>query len=332
MLGSRSTLRRGMARVSSTGGSKLLKEGVHAWVWPLPTSVGAWRETCEGAKAMGLAGVIPQASLATPAWYRRSAKYREIAEANGLQVTLGLGLDGNNGWAQSLCKVSDAILACLDLAPTCMINWEGQWENDKEDKARARQVVRAVLKANPGAQQRVVDAPWWAPLWHKVTRADGSWRKGYTHPSAPTAEFGVLCQNERFVQAYGANGAGLDGASLRMLAWSRDASQYPALGTPASRVLGAFQTYNRSVTDLVDTFQSEPTQCLWVYKDTQAEVRAALAYVQALARLGYSGAGASERFQLSRGIAGPTTVGPLALAAAGVAVPPGGLRWSKRAG
>lgn len=314
--------------------SPQLPAGIHAWVWPLPTDMSDWAHMCATAKRLGLTGLIPQEGLSAPGWAKgRSRAERgqaaRIAKDAGLVLTLGLGMDGRNGWAQELPKLAGAVVGCLENAPLAMLNWEGKWENDAQDRDRADTVVDLVLAADPSASRRCVDAPWWAPLSVR-RRVNGRLVHAATHPRAPAREFGRLCTGHRYVQAYGANVPGSpDGASTRMLEWARDPSQYPKLGISADRILPAYQGYKRTVTDHVRTLLASPVVALWVLQKFDRECRAALQFVQAIGRLGYVGPGADVRFQTAAGIPGPEIVGPRAMAAAGV-VAPADLIWRRK--
>jgi len=307
-----------------------LAPGVHVWVWTPPADMDKFARVADDAASLGIVGLIPQNGLDAPAWAARSkGKADRLAHERGLQLTLGLGMDGNQGWRDDLGKVSAAIRGCLDYSAAGMLNWESKWGDERADKDRANRVVADVLRTHPTADQRLVDAPWWAPLYIWRT-LNGQRRKAWTHPNAPTAEFGRVCKT-RFVQAYGANVPGSpDGASQRMLDWSRDPSQYPALGTPADRVQPSLQGYERTVTDHVRMFLAHDTVCLWHFRALDAECIAALRFVQALRAHGYTGPGADVRFQMDRRIPGPEWVGPRALVAAGVSVSTNGLKFRRK--
>ncbi len=297
-----------------------LVPGVHAWVWPLNASTD-WTQIVDRAADLGLAGLIPQAGLGAPAWV--SPAMHAHARAAGLQVTCGLGMDGASGYRDNPILVARSILAGLDEYPGApvMLNWEGQWEDEKSDKVRATAIVDHVLAQRPDAAPRCVDAPWWAPLYR--LKANG--RKGYTHPSAPTREFGRLCHGGRWVQAYGANVDGSpDGASTRMLAWARDPSQYPALGTPADRVMPAFQGYHRTLHDQVASLLAEPTVCLWVFKSIDVNCELALRVVKRLREFDRTGPTAVSGFQARAGLKVDGITGPRTCAALGL-----GDAWDK---
>jgi hypothetical protein len=285
-----------------------LRPGFHAWVYPLPGSIEKWDSICAELMSHGVTGVIPQQGLNAASWFRRQPERARIAEKYGLQVTLGLGMDGNNAHRAMPRLIQSVIKDALSLREcNVMLNWESAW-NGTEDRQRAREIVTDVLADYPNARERVVDCPWWAPQ----TTPNGT----PTHPGAPTREFGSLCAY-RFPQTYGANARGNnDGVSTRMLAHSR--SQYPGLGTPADRIFPSLQLYNRSLTDHVNTLLADTVVCLWQWSEADSRAKLALRYVNALARHGFTGPNASRDFQVSRGIPGPSRVGPLALAAAGI--------------
>lgn len=299
----------------------LLKPGVHAWVWPTPGDLDSLARTADKAVRLGIVGLIPQDGLGIPSWLTRNrGRVQRIMQERGLQLTVGLGMDGNQGWKNNLGALVDAIVGGLDAAPGVMLNWESKWGDERADKERADFVANEVLKRHPTADNRCVDAPWWAPLfvWRTL---NGKRRKAYTHPGAPTVEFGRLCKGDRFPQVYGANVPGSpDGASQRMLDWSKDPSQYPALGVNADRIRPSLQAYKRTVTDHVRMLVGHPTVCLWHFRGMDADCEAALAFVQAIRAKGYTGPGADVRFQTDQGIKGPEWMGPKALRAAGVPV------------
>jgi hypothetical protein len=306
-----------------------LAPGWHAWVWT-PPPVREWAALCERARGLGLAGLIPQNGLDAPKWAANNLgkgyNLARIANDQGLQFTLGLGLDGHQGHKDELGKVSAAILECLSLSGRCMLNWEKEWGNDNEDKARAIQVVDTVLAADHAADTKCIDAPWWAPLF-VFRRLAGKLYRRATWPRAPTAEFGRLCK-ARYPQVYGATGP--DGASAGMLAHSRHPTQYAALGTPASCVFPSVQGYRRSVQDHVNMFLTEPNGCLWDWKELDVECLLALAIVQALRVAGHTGPGAVAAFQTAAGLTVDSKVGPATCRALGVVAPPGPILWRKK--
>jgi hypothetical protein len=307
-----------------------LAPGWHVWVWT-PPPVREWAALCEQAKGLGLVGVIPQNGLDAPKGAAsnlgKGYNLERIANAQGLQYTLGIGMDGHQGWKDSLGKVSTAILECIRLSGRCMLNWEKEWGNDNEDKARAIQVVDQVLAVDSAAPSKCIDAPWWAPLF-VFRRMGGKVYRRATWPRAPTSEFGRLCK-ARFPQVYGATGD--DGASARMLDHSRHPTQYAALGTPASCVFPSVQGYKRSVQGHVNMFLAEPNGCLWDWRELDRECLLALAIVQALRVRGFTGPAAVEHFQAAAGgLTVDGKVGPLTCRALGVPVPAGPILWRKR--
>jgi hypothetical protein len=110
-----------------------------------------------------------------------------------------------------------------------------------------------------------------------------------THPYAPCREFGRLCTKQRFVQVYGANLPGSpDGASLNMLDWSRNLTQWPSLGTPAEFVLPATQGYHRSVSDIVYTLLEEPFQFIWNSQEMSKEFKVSLVIANQIKKKGFN--------------------------------------------
>lgn len=257
--------------------------GLHAWLWPNPSNATQFIDACVKAASLNLQGLIMQQGLDTPGLLKRGAGlYQRIAVDHGVALSFGLGMDGHNGWKDDLGKLENAIIDGLAQTQLGMLNWETQWSNDCDDKARADAVATAVLAQVPDAVSRLFDAPWCAPNF--IFGADG--RKINTHPFSPVAEFRRLCSTRRFVQAYGADQPGSpDGASQRMLDWARTDSQYPALGTRAHDVLPATQLYKRSVKDVLDLLLLEPHQCLWHIGGIDREAEIALRCYSALGKL-----------------------------------------------
>jgi hypothetical protein len=283
----------------------IMARGIYVWLWPLPRDPA---RVAADLRALGVRGVIPQQSDEAPAWCRRNA--RAFTDA-GLEVIVGLGK--NN---------AAIILEALEVpgAAGVMLDWEGWWDGQRP---LADRIATEVLARHPDATARIVDCPWWAPL-HYLSR-DGK-RHG-THPSAPTREFGRLV-GRRFVQAYGADVGPEDGHSARLLAWSRDPSQYAALG--AWDVRPALQMYRRSVHDHVQLLLAELATgavALWDWSEADAACVVALRVVEALRARGFTGVGAVARFQAAAGLAADDVVGPRTCGALGVAVPPAGVLW-----
>lgn len=286
------------------------------WVWYWPKGPGGWGDAAAvaarlvalGGDARIVAGVIPQASLYAPAW---TARHRAAFESAGLLVTPALGMDGDHGAEDLAAATRDA----LGAFGRCGWDWESpkRWESPGGN-ALAQRLVDAVADA-PGD---VVDFPWWAPLSMRAPAPDGAARLVATHPHAPTRILGARCNRGRWVQAYGSP---RDGRSASMLAWARDLSQYPALGTPAEAVMPAHQGYGRSVPDHVATLTAEPVVCVWDLMELDARARAGFAAVAALATRGFRGPGACRAFQAAEGLAADGACGPKTCAALGVAWP-----------
>jgi hypothetical protein len=312
----------------------LLPPGVHLWEWPSddgwPTD-GAFidddriddRSVIDQAVELGVQGIIFQLGINT--WRHVTQTRVERYRNAGLAVTVGLGIDGNNGYHANLDTLADALIASY-IPDTCgvMVNWESEWGDDPWDKADAIKVTDKVLQRVPDAASRTTSAPWWAPLWRKVVTSPGKWRKGYTHPSAPYKEWNRLTALEQYVQAYGANVKGApDGESEKMLLWGRDATQYPSLGVAAERILPALQTYGgRSLYDQLGMLLGYDRSCHWVRRTMAPEFRTAMLARKALAARGFVGPDAVKAFQRAEGgLVVDGIVGPLTSAALGVVIP-----------
>lgn len=285
----------------------LMARGLYAWLWPLPTDPA---RAAADLRALGVRGVIPQQSDDAPAWcHRHAAAFIDA----GLEVVVGLGK--NNP-----ASIHDAL--SVPGAAGVMLDWEGWWDGQR---ALADQTATKVLADHPDAAARIVDCPWWAPLYY-VSR-DG--KRHATHPSAPTREFGRLVRR-RFVQAYGANVGPEDGHSSRLLAWARDPSQYASMG--AWDIRPAVQMYRRSVRDHVQLLLAELATgavALWDWSEADAACVVALRVVEALRARGFTGPGAVARFQASASLAADDVVGPRTCAALGVPVPAADVPWSR---
>ena len=284
----------------------LMARGLYAWLWPLPADPA---RTAADLRTLGVTGVIPQSSDDAPAWCRR---HIGAFLSEGLEVIVGLGKSNPK------C-IHDALT--VPGARGVMLDWEGWWDGQR---ALAAETAAAVLAQHPDAAERIVDCPWWAPLY--FLSRDGK-RHG-THPSAPTREFGQLVKR-RFVQAYGADVGPEDGHSARLLAWARDPSQYASMG--AWDIRPALQMYRRSVADQVQLLLTELVTgavCLWDWSEADAACLVALRVVEALRSRGFVGPGAVRACQSSAGLGADDVVGPATCAALGVAVPAAGVPWS----
>lgn len=294
--------------------SNILPNGIFVWLWPKitwnsldPDKIGPQL------RDLGITGVIPQNGTATLNWLT-DEKIKKFA-SYGLKVCIGFGLDSR---LTSLDKKADAIIQALDKKKIhgdnvagVMLNWETYWDGKQ---AEAKQVVDRVLAKHPDAYKYCVDAPWWAPLF--IINHDGN--KINTHPSAPTREWGVLCANDRYVQAYGGNGkpGENDGRSTGMLKWARHPSQYASLGTWTIRP--AYQAYNRSLNDQIKTILADDVVCLWDVPEWDTNCINALRVVKKLKDLGFVGPDAVKTFQAKNGLVADGIVGPRTLAALGL--------------
>lgn len=291
-----------------------LLNGVWVWLWPRdkwPAMERNLDRDLAFLKANGVTGVIPQAGLSAPAWVTKV--HAQIAK-HGLKVLVGLGMDSKSATEQ---QVADAIVASIR-APSsvgCMLNWESFWSGKKD---RAKKVVELVLKAQPDAPKFCTDAPWWAPLY--VMR---NGQKAWTHPSAPSAEFGILAARDRYPQTYGANVKGApDGASMRMLQHSRSPGQYAAIATQARvqpwTIRPSLQMYVRSSNDVVQMLLDEPNCCLWDVPEWDEKTKVGLRAWTALRAKGFGTSGGVRAFQASAGLTADNSLGPKTIAALGI--------------
>jgi hypothetical protein len=257
-----------------------LIRGLHVWAWP-SLSLSQWEKDCSFLGSVGVVGIVPQQGIETSR--HLTEKHLEIARNCNLQVTCGFGMDGNQGHKNELDLLGNRIVEGFQRFDNVMLNWESHWGNEKTDKERANYLVDFILDKVVDASERCYDAPWWAPNFMLKKKV-----KIITHPYAPCREFGRLCTKQRFVQAYGANLPGSpDGASLKMLDWSRDLTQWPALGTPAEFVLPATQGYQRSVSDIVYTLTKEPFQFIWNTQEMSKEFKVSLIIYNQLKKKGF---------------------------------------------
>lgn len=312
----------------------LSEPGSYVWWW------GDLKKLDPGATAaaMGLLdvrGIIVQVARYAPAWCKKASNVQPFID-RAIRVYPGLGFDFGGSPDGLMCVA--ALLSCAEARDVCkqlwetkhgqgggvgsggMVNWESAWDGKK---TLAQYVVTEVLKRRPDAPSVFIDAPWWAPL-HTRPGADG--KKHWTHPSAPTAEFGRLCARDRYPQTYGANVEGSpDGASMRMLEWSRDPSQYPAIAQQAGLqpwvIRPSLQMYKRSLQDHLDMMLKETIQCLWDWLEMDEPCRLALSVISELKRRGFVGPDAARRFQRLLNLKVDGIVDPRTLAALGLKAP-----------
>lgn len=289
------------------------EKGIYMWLWPR----SSWKPlepdvVCPLLQELGIYGVIPQNGVNTLKWITQE-KIDGFAK-HGIKVCVGFGLDSKlttiDQKAQVIIEAITLTKANQDKCVGVMNNWEQFWSGKKTE---TKLLVEKVLAAHPDASDWCTDAPWWAPLF--LITEEG--KKLYTHPSAPTKEWGKLCSKDRYPQTYGANKPGSpDGTSQKMLDWSRHPSQYASLGNWIIRP--SLQGYKRSLNDHIQFFIKEPVICLWDMVDIDSNCANALRVFKKLNELGFDGPRAVLDFQKSVKITQDNIVGPKTLQKLGV--------------
>jgi hypothetical protein len=292
----------------------VLRPGLHLWAWDKKGSnhaAGGYPDPARlarDAQAFGAVGVLVHA--VGTAWPALDYVRKAGGALAGLQVSIALGSRGPAKWEAAF---ANPCVEALRAGFAVMLDWEGAWDTAL-GKPSADRCVDKILAKVPDAIGRVTDCPWWAPL----RTPNGSW----SHPRAPTEEFGRLCALERYPQCYGAarvrdgdTPSSVQGRSLKMLAWARDVTQYPALRTPADRVLPSFQGYSRTPHDVVESLLREPHQLLWQWTEYDGATYQALGAVAALRAKGFTGPDAVREFQRAASLVPDGIVGPKTLAA-----------------
>ena len=293
----------------------LSEPGSYVWWWGDLRKLDPTK-TADAMAALGIKGIIVQVAREAPPWCRKASNTQPFIDRE-IRVYPGLGFDF--GGTPTGPAAVTALRDCLSAVDFCkgrweskhgttrglgsggMVNWEIAWDGQR---TLAQYVVEETLKVRPDAPQLLTDAPWWAPLY--LPKKPGEKTK-WTHPSAPTLEFGRLASADRYPQTYGANVEGSpDGASLNMLKWSRDQSQYPAIAARAGvaqwLIRPSLQMYKRSLQDQIDTTLREPIQCLWDWREMDENCRMGLAVVKALKDRKFEGPDAVRNFQTISGL------------------------------
>lgn len=305
----------------------VLPNGRGVWLWPPSEKIADIEpdKVIPKLHGLGFHYVIPQLGLATPSWLT-PARVRAFNDA-GFKVIAGIGSPGPR-YVDPIAKaLSIGVDACHRAAyplAGVMLDWEGAWD---QARPAAVQVV-AKLRAQYGTTVLpILDCPWWAPDKDPGGHA--------THPSAPTAEFGVLCACERAPQCYGAP---IEGQSSRMLAWARH--EYGAV-FPGHVIVPSVQLYKRSVKDHLSILLSEPKSLHWDLAEMDQHARVAHMLAVALEdrpeyiaarRVGLPAADGIKAVQHVLGLVDDGIVGPKTTAALGVPFAPDTLwkgDWSR---
>lgn len=248
---------------------------------------------------IGAAGIVVMYGLDAGEW---TAQHRSLFESAGLQVTLGLGMDGEHRVDEYVHAICDGI----ERIGRVLLNWEEthKWETLAGFRL-AHAIVEGVLAQRRDASDFITDAPWWAPL----TLPDGT----RTHPNAPTKELGRLCGHERYPQCYGAarrkhgeTPKKVEGRSQRYLQWA--SRQYASMGVWPIRP--TYQMYGRTKQDHVNALLADRVQCVWDLAEADTVCKSAMVDVSRLRILGYDGPQAVESFQGKHGLEVDGKLGP----------------------
>jgi hypothetical protein len=297
-----------------------LAPGLHFYVFTEPGPLcprGGYPDPAamvDNLRLFGAAGlVVHGVGAAAPqlAWIERAAA-RFAAEGLPLDLSVSIGSRGPDRWLE--CMAQPVVQACA-AGRAAMMDNEGA-SNHRRDAAL--RVAEYVQKNAPAWHRLVTHCHWWAPYFY----VDRAGNHHATWADWPNEEFTRICGGAVFPQCYGAAQAkagetpeSVRGRSLHMLKWSRDPSQYPRVGTPASRVFPSFQAYARTVSDVAEAFVAEPTQVVWHYN--QLDLAGAKG-LRAGARVRADGFAAVAEWQRAHGLAADGAVGPLTLAAMGL--------------
>jgi len=279
--------------------------GPHVFHWPGNEDVEADPAVlADQLTEIGAVGIIPMYGLDAGDW---CVKHRKVFELAGLQVTLGLGMDGDHTVNEYVHAICDGI----DRVGRVGLDWEevDKWENTAGFRL-AHAIVEGVLAARPEAPNHIIDFPWWAPL---------NTPQGHdTHPRAPTKEFGRLCGHERYPQCYGAartkhgeTPKKVEGRSHRYRMWAE--KQYAVMGPWTIRP--TYQLYRRTRQDHVNALLADRTLCLWDLSEIDSPCTVAMIDVKRLRALGYDGPQAVRKFQSQHGLEVDGVLGPLTSAA-----------------
>lgn len=281
------------------------------WHWPLPH--GDPRVSLiPTLKAHGVTHLMPQASDDAVPWAHR---WGALCAAEGMPVIIGLGYIT----APVVLSLLDEVIA--GRAVGGMIDQEA-WGSVSDSNA----LVTEVLRHRPDAPTLLVDCHY--PC---VVSLPGGGPNGHGHTGHDkiAKAWGPLC-DLRAPQDYDEEHWTPDGFVMKRAAWSRHASQYPSIGSPADKVRVSCQLYRRSVRDHVELLLIEGATgsiFLWDWLEADVSARVALRVVHELEARGHQGPNAVWDFQqdVSSGYTGRVDglVGPATCAALNVTVPQG---------
>lgn len=221
--------------------------------------------------AHGITGVIMHSVEPVPDSFVEASEWctpERVKAFNdrGIKVMIGIGFRNPLLWKQIAVAVIKAIDACKRVNSPCVgVNgdWEQSWDNHI---AEARLLLAMILQAHPDAGLYLTMPSWWAPM----ELPSG----GATHPHAPTAEWLAVIALDIPIdpQCYG---AGQEGASKRMLGWSRHEYMLH-YGLPAWRVIPGIQMYHLTLFEVVDLLLTEDTISMWDWAEADSVMTHAL--------------------------------------------------------
>jgi hypothetical protein len=282
-------------------------DGEWLYLWPM----NGWVHVdCDAmavdATGMGFGGVILHdgTNIAHEVW--GSVDRIDPFTKRNLKVALGIGYPKLSGADPH--ALADAVVAALNVPGVAGV------VNDAEGGAEGHgdvvtAMVDQVLAAVPDAASRCT----WVPFASWKTDAHGHG----THPRWPAREAARLACCWR-PQVYGAP---TPGATMSLLKWARDPSQYASASSPPLPVDACVQGYKRKVSDHASLYMAEANSFTWNALEMDHYCRCARAAKVALNRRGFSGATGIAAFQASAGLTADGLVGPNTCKALGVAYP-----------
>jgi hypothetical protein len=254
-------------------------------------------------KAIGMPGVLMHGFTGE----LDVAKFKQLealCDARGLLCIPAFGLDSSNPEIKG--QKMGAVVAASK-SKILVIDMEGAWEDEKEDKAKAVIMGQEIRKLAPDAL--IIDQPWPVPTYH--------WG---AFPWEETAAYVDIRAPQYYVNdwasQYGKNRyekcwAWFEGAWAKL----NERLQPKGLVRPVIRTI---QGYRWDLEDLIDCLLKNDTMIMWCeWQPTEDTIRAIKAVLK-LKELGFTGSDAVKQFQLSTngkltadGVCGPKSLAEL---------------------